>query len=67
MKPITGPAPSAIEADFWHELAQIEAESIGWHEIDERAYLHIGSDVLQVEITGQATANMAGSNVLWLV
>jgi hypothetical protein len=71
MKPVTGSAPSAteasIEADFWRELAQIEAESIGWHALDDGAYLHIGSDQLVVEITGVATAAMACSNVLWLV
>jgi hypothetical protein len=45
MKPISGPAPlAAIEADFWRELAEIEAESIGWHALDDGAYLHIGSD-----------------------
>ena len=34
----------SIEEDFWAELAQIEAESIGWLPLDEAAYLHIGSD-----------------------
>lgn len=71
MKPVTGPAPSTteanIEADFWRELAQIEAESIGWHVLGDGAYLHIGSDHPVVEITGAATAAMAGANVLWLV
>lgn len=74
MKPITGPAPSAIdateasiEADFWRELAQIEAESIGWHALDDGAYLHIGSDQPVIEVTGQATAAMASANVLWMV
>ena len=68
MKPITGPAPlAAIEADFWRELAEIEAESIGWHALDDGAYLHIGSDHPVVEITGTATAAMTGANVLWVV
>ena len=67
MKPITGPAPASIEADFWRELAEIEAESIGWQALEEGAYLHIGSERPVIEITGQATAAMAGVNVLWLL
>lgn len=67
MKPIIGPAPALIEADFWRELAEIEAESIGWDALDDGAYLHIGSDQSVIEITGTATTNMASSNVLWLV
>jgi hypothetical protein len=30
--------------DFWAELAQIQAESIGWIALGEGAYLHVGSD-----------------------
>ena len=66
MKPITGSATASIEADFWRELAEIEAESIGWHALGNGAYLHIGSDQPVIEITGQATAAMATTNVLWL-
>jgi hypothetical protein len=33
-----------IEVDFWEELAQIQAESIGWIPFDKGAYLHLGSD-----------------------
>lgn len=29
-----------IEADFWRELAQIEAESIGWLPLAPGVYLH---------------------------
>jgi len=36
---------NSIEDDFWAELAQIQAESIGWIPLDEGAYLHVGSDV----------------------
>jgi hypothetical protein len=28
----------SIEEDFWAELAQIEAESIGWLPLDEAAH-----------------------------
>ena len=31
----------SIEEDFWAELAQIEAESIGWIALDESAYIHL--------------------------
>jgi hypothetical protein len=34
----------SIEADFWAELAQTQAESIGWIPYDEGAYLHRGSN-----------------------
>ena len=37
---------NSIEEDFWLELAQIQAESIGWTRLYEGAYLHVGSDVL---------------------
>lgn len=67
MKPVTGPAPASIEADFWRELAEIEAESIGWQALGDGAYLHLGSDQPVIEITGQATAAMATANVLWVV
>lgn len=67
MKPVTGPAPASIEADFWRELAEIEAESIGWQALGDGAYLHLGSDRPEIEITGQATAAMATANVLWVV
>jgi hypothetical protein len=37
---------TSIEQDFWLELAQIQAESIGWIPLDEGAYLHVGSNKL---------------------
>ena len=33
-----------IEEDFWAELAQIQAESIGWTPLEEVAYHHKGTD-----------------------
>jgi hypothetical protein len=57
---------NSIEEDFWLELAQIQAESIGWIPLDEGAYLHAGSDVPVIQVVGVAKAEMAGSNVLWL-
>ena len=67
MPPMTGPAQNAdIEADFWRELAEIEAESIGWLALDDGCYLHTGADPTEVLIVGTACASMAGSNVLWV-
>ncbi len=58
---------NSIEEDFWAELAQIQAESIGWIPLDEGAYLHIGSDEPVIQVVGVAKAEMVGGNVLWLV
>ena len=49
------------------ELAEIETESIGWIPLEERAYLHVGSEGGVVEIVGLADAGMAGANVLWIL
>ena len=56
----------SIEEDFWSELAQIQAESIGWIPVDEGAYLHVGSDEPVIQVVGLVKEEMAGSNVLWL-
>jgi hypothetical protein len=55
-----------LEEDFWAELAQIQAESIGWIPLEEGAYLHIGSDDAVIQVVGIAKSEMVGSNVLWL-
>ena len=57
---------NSIEEDFWLELAQIQAESIGWIPLDECAYLHVGSDTPVIQVVGIAKEEMAGANVLWL-
>jgi len=56
-----------LQADFLRELAEIEAESMGWIPLDDGVYLHLGSDEEVVEIVGLADAGMAGANVLWVV
>jgi hypothetical protein len=33
-----------IEADFWAELTQIQAESIGWIPLESGAYLHVSEE-----------------------
>ena len=59
--------PMTIEQDFQSELAQIQAESIGWIPLEEGAYLHVGSDEQVIQVVGIAKEEMAGSNVLWLL
>ena len=56
-----------IEEDFLTELAQIQAESIGWIPLDEGAYLHVCSDATVIQVVGIAKEEMAGGNVLWLL
>jgi hypothetical protein len=34
----------SIESDFWAELAQIQAESIGWIPLESGAYLHVSDE-----------------------
>jgi hypothetical protein len=56
---------SFIEADFWAELAQVQAESIGWLPLDKDAYLHISSETSV--IVGIAKPDMQGSSILWVL
>ena len=64
---ITGTTqPENIEADFWRELAELEAESIGWLALDEGCYLHTGTDPTEIIVVGTASASMMDSNVLWV-
>ena len=41
---------TSIEQVFWAELAQIQAESIGWMPLDEGAYLHVGLDTPVIQV-----------------
>ena len=56
-------APDDLQA----ELDAIEAESIGWIPLGDRAYLHVGKpdeeDVV-ITVVGVADVSMAGMNVL---
>jgi hypothetical protein len=56
-----------IEEDFWAELAQIKAESIGWIPLEEGAYFHKGSDDSVIQVVGLPTLEMSESNILWLL
>ena len=49
-----------IEADFWRELAEIEAESIGWIPLEPGAYLHVSdSNATEVLVVGVPQAGDA--------
>lgn len=53
-----------IEADFLRELAEIEAESIGWILLESRAYLHVSDEnATEVLIVG---IPQAGDAVLFV-
>jgi hypothetical protein len=34
----------SIESDIWAELAQIQAESIGWIPLEEGVYMHVSDE-----------------------
>lgn len=49
------------------ELAEIEAESIGWLPLGKDAYLHVGKpeeEEVVITVVGVPDASMAGMNVL---
>ena len=58
----------SIEPDFWLELAQIQAESIGWMPLDEGVYLHVGCDASPsvIDVVGLPKQDMQGSTLLWV-
>ena len=58
---------NTIEQDFWAELAQIQAESIGWIPLEEGVYLHVSDEnATEVMVVGLASAELQSSNVLWV-
>jgi hypothetical protein len=49
-----------IEADYWAELAQIQAESIGWMPLEEGVYLHVSDEnATEVLVVGLPQAGAA--------
>ena len=57
-----------LEADCRAELAQIQAESIGWIPLEEGVYLHASDETAtEVLVVGLARADMQTSNILWVV
>lgn len=56
---------SDIEADFQRELADIEAESIGWTPLEPGVYLHVSdANATEVLVVG---VPLAGDAVLLVV
>ena len=58
----------SIEADFWRELREIEAEAMGWQPLEAGAWLHAGDpDATTVAVVGQPDITLVGQAVLLLV
>lgn len=67
MKLFFSPQAQPSEADIAAELAQIQAESIGWTPLEPGAYLHVGDpDATVIEVVGVPHADMKGLTVLLL-
>ena len=50
----------SIEADYWAELSQIQAESIGWMPLQQGVYLLIGDEnATEVLVVGVPQAGAA--------
>lgn len=57
--------PSDIEADFWRELREIEAESMGWQPLEAGAWLHAGdTQATTVTVVGVPDLALSGQAVL---
>ncbi len=57
--------PSDIEADFWRELREIEAESMGWQPLEVGAWLHAGDEqATTVTVVGVPDLALSGQAVL---
>ena len=51
---------NTIESDFLRELAQIQAESIGWMPLEEGVYLHVSDEnATEVLVVGLPQAGAA--------
>ena len=60
MTPIPETSVTAIETIFSHELAQIQAESIGWIPLEEGVYLHVSDEnATEVLVVGLPQAGAA--------
>jgi len=67
MKLFFSPQAQPNEADIAAELAQIQAESIGWTPLEPGAYLHVGDpNATVIEVVGVPHADMKGLTVLLL-
>ena len=51
---------NTIEADFWAELTQLQAESMGWIPLEEGVYLHVSDEnATEVLVVGVPQAGAA--------
>jgi len=67
MKLFFSPQAQPSEADIAAELAQIQAESLGWTPLEPGAYLHMGDpNATVIEVVGVPHADMKGLTVLLL-
>ncbi len=58
---------SDIEADFQRELAEIEAESLGWTPLEPGVYLHVSdTNAAEVLVVGITRSEMQTANLLWV-
>jgi hypothetical protein len=49
------------------ELAEIEAQSMGWTPLEDGVYLHVSdANVAEVLVVGMARADMQAANLLWV-
>jgi hypothetical protein len=57
----------SIEAEFQRELSEIEAESMGWTQLENGVHLHVSNaNVGEVLVVGVARADMQATNLLWV-
>lgn len=67
MKLFFSPQAQPSETDIAAELAQIQAESLGWTPLEPGAYLHVGDpNATVIEVVGVPHADMKGLTVLLL-
>ena len=55
----------SIEADFWHELREIEAEAMGWQPLEAGVWLHAPDpNATTVTVVGVPDLALAGQAAL---
>lgn len=51
---------TTIDPDFWRELAEIKAESIGWLPLESGTYLHVSDEnATEILVVGLPQAGAA--------
>lgn len=55
----------SIEADFWRELREMEAEAMGWQPLEAAAWLHAGDPKAStVTVVGVPDVALTGQSAL---